>query len=64
VKYPERFAFGFVEPGPGIEGSMSVALLDDAVPEPDETLSVNILEVSEARLSGPSTVVGAITDDE
>jgi hypothetical protein len=42
---------------------MSVALLDDSVPVPDETFSVNILEVSEAKLSGPSTVVGTITDD-
>ena len=43
---------------------MSVALLDDAVPEPDETFLVNILEVFEARLSGPPTVVGTIADDD
>ena len=44
---PSASLSGSSSRAPGIEGSMSVALLDDAVPEPDETFSVNILEVFE-----------------
>jgi hypothetical protein len=61
---PERTAIGIVEPGAGVEGSMPVVILDDGIPEGDETFSVRIIEVSEATLTGPPVALGTITDDD
>ena len=55
--------FGFVEVGQ-TKGFLEVPLVDDAVAEPTETLTLKLGEVFNATLAGPTSRTGTIRDDD